>query len=101
MRMRPVLLTARIIVRLSIATSFAIRKFFQCRVLAYLRAWLAGSPSDSDASITAVLGCTYLLLTDLVDIFDNAHQMLPVVVANSVRALILLLILSLLPAGRY
>jgi hypothetical protein len=37
----------------------------------------------------------------LVDIFDYSQHTLPLVVANSGRAFIMLLIVALLPAGRY
>ncbi len=70
------------------------------RVLVSLRTWLAGS-ADPDGNTATVLGCAYLLLTDLVDIFGDVHQTLPLVAANSVRALIMLLVLALLPARRY
>jgi hypothetical protein len=70
-------------------------------LLARLRTWLVGSSPDPEASPAAVLGCIYLLLISLVDIFGYSRHTLPLVVANSARALIMLLILALLPAGRY
>jgi hypothetical protein len=73
---------------------------FWAELPASLRAWLAGPSADRDASAVAVLGCTYLLLINLVDIFDYAHQALPLIVANGARALIMLLLLALLPAGQ-
>ena len=101
MWMRQILLMTNFLTHLSVATSFAHRKFFWRGVLASLRKWLAGSSGDPDAGTAAVLGCAYLLLTDLVDIFGDVHQHLPLVVANSVRASIMVLVLALLPAGRY
>jgi hypothetical protein len=71
-------------------------------LLARLRTWLVGSSLDPEASPAVVLGCIYLLVISLVDIFDYAFQhTLPLVVANSARAVIMLLILALLPGGRY
>jgi hypothetical protein len=71
-------------------------------LLARLRMWLAESAPDPEASPASVLGCIYLLLIGLVDIFDYAFQhTLQLFVANGARALIMLLILVLLPAGRY
>jgi hypothetical protein len=71
-------------------------------LVARLRTWLVGPSPDPEASPAAVLGCIYLLAISLVDIFDYAFQhTLPLVVANGARALIMLLILALLPAGRY
>lgn len=47
------------------------------------------------------LGCTYLLLINFVGLFGYVHQTLPLVVANGVRALLMVLVLALLPAGQY
>jgi hypothetical protein len=64
-----------------------------------LRVWFAGSSTDPDASISAVLGCTYLVLINFLGVFSSAGQSLSL--GNSARALIMLLVLALLPARRY
>jgi hypothetical protein len=38
-----------------------------------LRTWLAGASTDPDASTAGVLGCAYLFLISLADIFDSAR----------------------------
>jgi Glycosyltransferase family 87 len=68
-----------------------------------LGTWLTRASADPDASAAAILGCTYLLLVSLTDIFGYAvpPQTLPVAVASSARALLMLLLLVLLLAGRH
>jgi hypothetical protein len=70
-------------------------------ILASFRRWLTGSSSDPDSSTAAILGCAYLLLVSLADSYAGIHQVLPLVVANIARALIMLLILALLVIRRY
>jgi hypothetical protein len=59
-------------------------------LLARLLSWLAGCSADPDASPVAVVGCIYLLLISLANIFEVVG-----------RTLIMLLLLALLPVGRY
>jgi hypothetical protein len=66
-----------------------------------LQTWLTRSSADPDANVTAVLGCTYLLLVNLIEIFTLNPQSLPLTMVGDGRALLLLLLLALLPVGRY
>jgi hypothetical protein len=77
------------------------QRFWRRHLPGSLRTWLAGSSADPDASTAAVLGSIYLLLISLVDIFGYTRQTLPLGVASSVRALLMLLVLALWPSAQY
>jgi Glycosyltransferase family 87 len=60
-----------------------------------------GRPSSDPNAITAALGCIYLLLINFVSLFGYVHQKLPLIIANGLRALLMVLVLALLPVRRY
>jgi hypothetical protein len=70
-------------------------------VLASLQTWLTGSSADPEANVTAVLGCSYLLLVNLTGTLTLNPQSLPLTVVGDCRAILLLLLIALLPVGQY
>jgi len=68
-----------------------LRISIQRGLLASLRTWLEPS-ADPDASAAGVLGCAYLFLISLVDVFDSTRQAAPLALINTAQSVIMALL---------